>query len=52
MLTSYIVDGFADVGTMYGAKLLGAHQYAHFYTLRDRLALMGCITGIASAAAL
>ena len=52
MLTSYIVDGFADVGTMYGAKLLGAHKYKDFCTLRDRLALMGGATGVACGAGL
>ena len=52
MLTSYIVDGFADVGTMYGAKLLGAQQYRDFYTLRDRLVLMGGATGVGCGAGL
>jgi len=52
MLTSYIVDGFADVGTMYGAKLLGAQQYRDFYTLRDRLVLMGGATGVVCGAGL
>ena len=50
MLTSYIVDGFADVGTVFGAQLLGARRFTCFYTLRNRLAFMGSCTGVASAA--
>ena len=37
MLTSYVVDGFADVGTMVGARLLGAGRFDEFQTLTKRL---------------
>lgn len=36
MLTSYIVDGFADVGTMIGSKMLGAEAFHDFKVLTKR----------------
>jgi Na+-driven multidrug efflux pump len=45
MLTSYIIDGFADLGTMYGSKMLGAGEFAQFARLVKRLVVMALITG-------
>ena len=52
MVTSYIVDGFADVGTMVGARLLGAGERPPMRRLTLRLAMLGAVTGLAAAALL
>ena len=49
MLTSYIVDGFADVGTMLGSKLLGSGHSMRMRSLTKILAVLGLATGIATA---
>jgi len=36
MLTSYVVDGFADVGSMVGSQLLGGNQFTEFTVLTKR----------------
>ena len=50
MLMSLVCDGFADVGTIVGSKLLGemkAKGHAQeFKVLRDLLMLFGCGTGL------
>jgi len=45
MLTSYIIDGYADVGLMLGAKYLGAQRYDLWRGLCQTLALLGVGTG-------
>ena len=45
-LTSYIVDGFADVATMVGSKLLGSKLQHKVYIPMNRLVMMSLITGI------
>jgi len=49
MLTSYVVDGFADVGTMVGAKLLGQRKHSDFVILTQRLAFLGVSVGCGAA---
>ena len=49
MLTSYVVDGFADVGTMLGSKLLGAGRASEMRRLTRILAALGLATGLAAA---
>eukprot|EP00516_Mucochytrium_quahogii_P002029 CAMPEP_0203747022 /NCGR_PEP_ID=MMETSP0098-20131031/2281_1 /ASSEMBLY_ACC=CAM_ASM_000208 /TAXON_ID=96639 /ORGANISM=" , Strain NY0313808BC1" /LENGTH=498 /DNA_ID=CAMNT_0050635305 /DNA_START=363 /DNA_END=1856 /DNA_ORIENTATION=+ len=44
-LTSYISDGFADVGTMLGSKLIGMKQTKILRSAFNRLVLMGVLTG-------
>ena len=50
MLMSYVVDGFADVGTMLGAKLLGAGEFSAMRALVRRLDVLGVASGAAAAA--
>jgi len=45
MFTSYLIDGFADVGLMLGAKMLGGGQVQAFKRLSLRLTMMGLATG-------
>lgn len=45
-LTSYLADGFADVGTMLGSKLLGADRARRVIPTFDRLLSMGAMTGV------
>ncbi|EOD28222.1 hypothetical protein EMIHUDRAFT_442977, partial [Emiliania huxleyi CCMP1516] len=45
MVTSYVVDGFADVGTMVGSRLLGAGEERHMRRLTATLLLLGLATG-------
>ena len=52
MLMSYVVDGFADVGTMLGAKLLGAGEFSAMRALVRRLDVLGVASGAAAAAGL
>ena len=52
MVTSYVVDGFADVGTMVGSRLLGAGAAQHMRKLTALLASLGLATGVLAAAAL
>ena len=55
MLMSLICDGFADVGTMLGSKLLGADgasATAQLLTLRDTLMVFGLVCGLGAAAAM
>ena len=44
-LTSYICDGFADVGTMLGSKMLGEGQPGRLNALANRLLMMGLGVG-------
>ena len=37
MLTSYVVDGFADLGTMFGSPMIGAKAYGQFRILVSTL---------------
>ncbi len=46
MVTSYIVDGFADVGTMMGSRLLGAGESRAMRPLTKVLACLGLFTGV------
>lgn len=50
MVTSYINDGFADVGTMLGGRLWGAAQMAPLRTLARRLLVMGLVVGVVALA--
>ena len=50
MLTSYLVDGFADVGSMVGAQLLGAGDHLAFGRLTKRLSGLGLASGVVAAA--
>ena len=52
MLMSYVVDGFADVGTMLGTKLLGAGEFSAMRALVRRLDVLGVVSGLAAAAGL
>ena len=52
MVTSYINDGFADVGTMLGGRLWGAAHMAQLRTLARRLLLMGLAVGLLALAVL
>lgn len=52
MITSYVVDGFADAGTMIGSRLLGAGEAHHMRSLTLTLALLGLGTGLTAAALL
>ena len=48
MITSYVCDGFADVGTMVGAKLLGSSKpdkFNQIIVLRNILMSFGLIIG-------
>ena len=45
MVTSYVCDGFADVGTMVGANLLARNKFKQLLTLRNILMFFGSITG-------
>ena len=48
MLTSYIADGFANVGTLVGGKYFGswgAIDRARFAQMAERLCFMGILTG-------
>ena len=49
---SYVVDGFADVGTLLGAKLLGAGEFSAMRALVRRLDVLGVVSGLAAAARL
>ena len=46
MLTSYVVDGFADAGTMIGASLIGAGCAHRMRRLTLILAALGLLTGL------
>ena len=46
MVTSYVCDGFADAGTMLGAKLLGEKQHSRLLHLCNRLVAYGVATGV------
>ena len=46
MITSYVVDGFADVGTMIGSRLLGRGQAHLMRPLTLKLAAIGLATGL------
>jgi Na+-driven multidrug efflux pump len=46
MVTSFVSDGFADAGTMLGAKMLGEKQYDRMMRLCDRLVAYGVVTGV------
>ena len=48
MITSYVVDGFADAGTMLGAKLLGAGDVRQMRWLTTVLCVLGLGTGVAA----
>lgn len=53
MLTSYVCDGFADVGTILGGEILGSSEPDKFnraIVLRDILMLFGVLMGILAAA--
>ena len=50
MITSYVADGFADVGTMRGAKMLGAGDGDGMRRLTVRIAALGVATGVGAAA--
>lgn len=52
MVTSYVVDGFADVGTMLGSRLVGGGQLGAMRSLTRALALLGVTTGALAAALL
>ena len=47
MLTSYVVDGFADTGTMIGGRLLGGGHTRQMRRLTIILAALGLLTGLA-----
>ena len=47
MLMSLVCDGFADVATMLGSKLIGEkNRSKEMIVLRDILMLFGCVTGL------
>ena len=47
MLMSLVCDGFADVGTMLGSKLIGEQgRIDEMRVLRDMLLFFGCVTGL------
>lgn len=48
MVTSYVCDGFADAGTIYGSMLLGQRHFTRLQTLCTRLVVYGFIAGVAS----
>lgn len=50
MLTSYMIDGFADVGLMLGAKYLGGGNFMLWQRLCRTLAILGLSTGCGCAA--
>ena len=52
MVTSYVCDGYANIGTMIGAKLIGARRAAEMRVLRNFLVAFGLTTGLLAAAAL
>jgi Na+-driven multidrug efflux pump len=52
MVTSYVCDGYANVGTMLGAKLIGARRAAEVRVLRNFLVAFAAATGLLAAAAL
>ena len=52
MVTSYVVDGFADVGTMVGSRLLGGGESRAMRRLTVLLATLGLATGILAGALL
>jgi len=45
MLTSYLSDGFADIGTMLGSKLLGSYKSDLIKPIFNKLAGMGIVFG-------
>ncbi|GMH70318.1 hypothetical protein TrST_g4871 [Triparma strigata] len=50
MTTSYVIDGFADLGTMIGSKLLGEGDVKGFKKMTMLLVRMSLATGILCAA--
>lgn len=50
MITSYVADGFADVGTMRGARMLGAGDGDGMRRLTLRVGALGVATGVGAAA--
>lgn len=46
MMTSYIVDGFADVGTMVGSAYLGEKNSHKMRDLSTRLVVLGLSVGV------
>lgn len=52
MITSYFADGFADAGTMFGSRLLGAKQTRDLRRLTLILAVLGLAMGSAASALL
>lgn len=53
MVTSYVCDGFADVGTIFGGEILGSSdpdKYNRALILRDILILFGLSMGIVAGA--
>ena len=49
MVVSFVVDGFADVGTMLGSKLLGARRDPEMKRLTLVVAALGMACGICAA---
>ena len=52
MATSYVCDGFADAGTMLGAKLLAERHYGQVIQVFRRLVAYGLVVGAVCAAGL
>lgn len=46
LVTSFIVDGFADVGTMLSSRLLGSDTLSELRDLTSKLVLLGLGTGL------
>eukprot|EP00730_Choanoeca_flexa_P002403 TRINITY_DN11036_c0_g1_i1.p1 TRINITY_DN11036_c0_g1~~TRINITY_DN11036_c0_g1_i1.p1 ORF type:complete len:457 (+),score=79.97 TRINITY_DN11036_c0_g1_i1:2-1372(+) len=51
-VTSYLCDGFADVGTMLGGDMYGRGDYQSLSLLARQLIVYGAVTGLLAAAAL
>lgn len=52
MQVSYLCDGFADVGTMIGGRLLGEERHVELSQLTTRLCVIGTVAGIVAATVL
>lgn len=46
MLMSLVADGFADVATMLGSRLMGEKNGSEMRVLRDILMMFGCVLGL------
>ena len=52
LVVSYVIDGLADLGTMFGSRLLGANRHGDFSALAGRLRAVGFSVGAVAAAVL